>query len=219
MFVQHFSRIAFTTTVATICLAVMLPTSASATVGELFRSANLNDAGTARRLLDRGFDANAADDDGNTVLMAAARDGALDVVKLLIARRAKLNLRNRAGDSAIMFGALKGQLEVVKTLHGAGAEIDHEGWTPLHYAAYEGHTAICKFLVDNRADIDARGANGVTPLMMAAMQGKIETAKLLVWEIADPNLRNAQGASALTLALKANHAEIAKLLRVAGGKE
>ena len=192
---------------------------ASANAGALFQAAGLNDSGSAKRILEKGFDANSADGDGNTVLMAAARDGSLDVVRVLVAYRAKVNLKNRAGDSAIMFAALKGHTEIAKALLKAGANIDGPGWTPLHYAAYEGHNAACKFLVDNRADIDAQSASGMTPLMMAAMQGKIDTVKLLIWEVADPNLRNAQGASALTLALKGNHTDIVKLLRTAGAKD
>lgn len=192
---------------------------AQAPLGELARAVKLDDERNVRRLLDQGYDVNSVDAMGDSLLGVAARDGAPSVVKLLLGRRAKVNMRNRAGDSPIMSAALKGHLEIVKMLHAAGAEIDGPGWTALHYAAYGGHNAVCQFLLDNRADIDARSPNGMTPLMMAVREGRLDTVKLLVWEIADPNLRNEAGLSALDLAIRGKQVDIAKLLRVAGAKE
>lgn len=207
---------------AALILALTLAASAALAqeaIGNLLRAVNLDDVATVQQQLDRGYDVNSVDDSGDTLLVAAAREGSAKVVNLLIQRRAKVDTRIRSGDSAIMIAALKGHLGIVKALRAAGAEIDHDGWTALHYAAFGGYTEICKFLLDQRANIDARAPNGATPLMLAARQGHFEAAKLLVWEIADPNLKTDLGASALGFAIRGKHAEIEKLLRVAGAKD
>jgi ankyrin repeat protein len=41
-------------------------------------------------------------------------------------------------------------------------EIDSQGWTPLHWAAYFGHKEVCRFLVDRAADRDLKDSTGRT---------------------------------------------------------
>ncbi len=61
--------------------------------------------------------------------------------------------------------------------------------TPLIYAAAEGKPALAKFLLDNKADIEALEQDNAhrTPLLMAASNGRREMVELLLSRGADVN--------------------------------
>lgn len=91
-------------------------------------------------LIDKGGNIHAADNDGDTASIHAARSGHLGVVKHLVE----------------MCGA---------DIHANNSE----GNTALHSAAYEGHTDVVKYLVEEReADVHATNNHGQTALMEAA---------------------------------------------------
>jgi ankyrin repeat protein len=48
---------------------------------------------------------------------------------------------------------------------------DNSGWTPLHYAAFEGHLVVCRTLLESGAKIDQTDNDGKPPLMLAAEEG------------------------------------------------
>lgn len=185
---------------------------------DLLKAVRTNDMAMARGLLARGMEVDTSDPGGNTLLIIAAREGHFDLTKFLLDSKARVRARNGYGESAIMLAALRGHLEVVKVLQAYGAEINHSGWTPLHYAAWGGHNDICAFLLEKGAAIDIRSANGSTPIMMAARQGNLETVKLLLARSADAKLSNEAGDTAVTWALKTGNAEVAELLQKAGAK-
>lgn len=185
---------------------------------DLLKTVRTNDLGAAKALLARGMDIDTSDPSGNTLLMLAAREGHFEFVKFLLDGKAKVRARNGYGESAIMLAALQGHLEAVKILQAYGAEINHSGWAPLHYAAWGGHNEICSFLLEKGAKIDIRSANGTTPIMMAARQGHGETVRLLLANSADPKLSNDSGETALVWAVKSGNTEVSELLRKAGVK-
>jgi ankyrin repeat protein len=189
-------------------LGIFLPLTAGATLlDEIFDSVKTDDLPRLTRLLDRGMDASSTDKNGETLLMYAARDGKLDVARLLIARKANLKL-----------AAFNGHLPIVKILQASGAEVDKDGWAPLHYAAFNGNAEICKLLMESKANIDARAPNQMTPLMIAARNGHTDTVKLLLNHKADPNLQLEPGVTALELALRGNHTAVAEVISRAGAR-
>ena len=187
-------------------------------LAELLKAVQTDDSVTAKALLARGMDVDTADPSGNTLLMIAARKGHFDLVKFLLDAKARVRARNGYGESAIMAAALHGHLEVVKVLQAYGSEINHSGWTPLHYAAWGGYNDVCSFLLEKGAEINARSANGSSPIMMAARQGNLETARLLLVKGADLSLSNDSGETALSWAVKSGDTALAELLRKAGAK-
>ena len=52
-------------------------------------------------------------------------------------------------------------------------------WTPLHFAAYFGHTAIAEHILQHQGSVNPLDISNRTPLHWAALQGHIGTAKLL----------------------------------------
>jgi len=186
---------------------------------EMLASVKANDTATFERLLRKGVDVNSSDARGDSLLMHAAREGHERIVERLVSARARVNTRNGSGETALMLASLKGHLAIVSRLQAAGAEVSHSGWNPLLYAAFEGNTDVCRFLLGKGAEIDAQAPNGATALMIASRQGHLETVRLLLWEDSDPRIRTDGGATALQWALKAGNSEIAKLLTQAGAKE
>eukprot|EP00659_Diplonema_papillatum_P021142 gene21142-32570_t len=73
--------------------------------------------------------------------------------------------------------------------------------TPLHQAAYHGQHHVCRFLIDQGADVDPISVWGTTPLMWAANAGHVEVMALLTESGANPALVDEKGSSSLFHAL------------------
>jgi ankyrin repeat protein len=57
---------------------------------------------------------------------------------------------------------------------------DSHGWTPLHWAASNGHAGLVQILLDSRAVIDAEDMSGWTPLFWAVVRGHPEVVSTLL---------------------------------------
>ena len=91
--------------------------------------------------------------------------------------------------------------------------------TPLHAAAYRGHTEVVELLVAHRADVNARDVRGWIPLHVAVDQGHTQVAELLIARGANVNARmKGGGYTVLDLANLKEQIELADLLRKHGGK-
>lgn len=185
---------------------------------ETLSAVNLKDAGKVGELLRRGMDVNTTDPSGNSLLMLAAQNGDTSTVEVLLINKANLLKKNKYGDTALLLAALRGHLNTVITLVNAGAEIDPEGWTPLIYAAFEGHAEIVRFLLTLDIDIDAQAENGLTALMAASRHGHLDIVQILLEHDAAVNLVNQNNLTAKDLATKAGNTEIADVLSRAGGR-
>ncbi len=148
--------------------------------------------------------------------MIAAREGYLELVSFLIARKASVTRRSPHGDTALMLASLKGHLATAKRLVESGAEITHGGWTPLHYAAFEGRTEVVKYLIEKGADKNDLAPNGYTPLMLAARGGHLAATETLLHEDADLYVKGPKGETALSRARAGNHKDLESLLTRAG---
>ncbi|QKX59009.1 uncharacterized protein TRUGW13939_06138 [Talaromyces rugulosus] len=78
---------------------------------------------------------------------------------------------------------------------------DEEGITPLHWAAINNQYAMCRFLLDSGADVNAKGGESVaTPAMWAAQRCHYYIVDLMLQRGADPLSTDAQGYNILHLA-------------------
>ncbi|KAF7719470.1 Uncharacterized protein PECH_005246 [Penicillium ucsense] len=90
---------------------------------------------------------------------------------------------------------------------------DEEGITPLHWAAINNQYAMCKFLLDSGADVNAKGGESVaTPAMWAAQRCHYYIVNLLLSYGADPLLTDVQGYNILHLATIDGNAFLVLLL-------
>lgn len=188
-------------------------------IDQLMFAVEKGDAKAVAALLDKGVDPNSTDKNGLTILMNASAQGHEDVVKLLIARKADMARRSPSGDTALMLACLKGHLETAKLLVDRGAQISQPGWAPLHFAAFEGRTAVVKYLLEKGADKDALAPNGYTALLLAMRGGHMDAARELLYADADVNIKGARDETALSLAKGRNDKDLEALIRRAGAVE
>jgi|GEM_PF-160902 len=165
-----------------------------------------------QELLGKGFDANATDPDGNTLLIQAAREGQGDIVRALVDAGAQVNLRNRFGETALMLAVFKGHKEIALYLLDKGADVKQKGWTPLLYAAFGGQVEMAQILLARGADPNERSDNGTTPLMLAAKSGSVELVNLLLKAGANPLLKNADGKTAADWGKESKNTDAAQVV-------
>ena len=187
---------------------------------DFFKAITFDDARTVSGLLERGFDPNARDEQGQTPLYVSLREGSFKTAAVLLAHpQLRIDMANSAGETALMISALKGQTEWLQKLIDRGATVDSPGtkvWTALHYAASGPEVSAVQLLLARGAKADARSPNGSTPLMMASRYGPEDAVQLLLKQGADMRLRNDLGLGAADFARQAGRETLAdSLLRAA----
>lgn len=113
-----------------------------------------------------------------TPLLAAAKEGNLDCVKVLLSFKADIEGRGKV----LRFGADGGTYRTC---------------TPLCVAAGNGHVNVLSCLVENGADVNARTDEDSTPLMEASGDGHIDVVTFLVEHGANIDLQDKNGNTAL----------------------
>ena len=180
---------------------------------DFFVAIKRDDGKAITALLNRGFDPNTPNPEGVNGLYLALREPSLKAAEALIDwPKINLETRNAQDESPLMMAALKGHTQLAKKLIDKGADVNKTGWTPLHYAATQGHLEIIGMLLEHHAYIDAESPNGTTPLMMAAHYGTPAAVKLLLEAGADATLKNQLGLTAIDFANRASRKEAAELI-------
>lgn len=180
---------------------------------DFFRAVNTDDASTVEKLLARGFDPNSVDERGHVGLFIAAREDSPRVFEVLLSHpRIQVDIANASGETPAMMAALHGRAAWVSKLLQHGAQVNREGWAPLHYAACAADTAALVLLLERGAATEARSPNQTTPLMMAAMYGPEEAVDKLLAKGADPAARNVQQLTAADFAARVGREGLTKRL-------
>ena len=205
----------------------------------LFVAAEGGNAGLIEQLLKAGADPETALAVGETPLMTASRVGAVAGVRKLIEAGAKVDaLEDSRGQTALMWAAAQGHMEVARVLIAAGAELEARstvrprlmyanasnggafdqgiverlgGYSPLLFAARNGHGGVARLLLEAGAGIDGRAGNGASPLTVATHSGHFALARRLLEWGADPNAMGA-GYNALHAAVLRGNAEMVEAL-------
>ncbi|MCU0773909.1 MAG: ankyrin repeat domain-containing protein [Ideonella sp.] len=179
-----------------------------------FRALELDDAAVVGRLLQRGFDVNAPNPQGQPALTLALQRGSLKVADLLLAHpELRADALNAAGESALMMAALHGHLGPMRRLIERGARLDSPtGWTALHYAASGADPGAAALLIERGVPLDPVSPSGMTPLMMAARWGGESVVDLLIARGADASRRHPGGATLVDLARASGRERLAERL-------
>jgi ankyrin repeat protein len=174
--------------------------------------------------------------EGAPLVLISARHASLKTLRYLIAAGANINARAATGETALMLASYfasddylrsasssERYEQAVRMLVEAGASLENapNHYTPLGYAAYQGHERIVRYLLERGARPDGDAQDGITyvntPLMMAAIQGHRDTAMWLLRAGADARVRIYLGNTAAELAQRNKHVELAGTLKCAEG--
>jgi len=118
---------------------------------------------------------------------------------------------------AAMVGDSRRVRELIKASYPP-ATADDDSWTPLHYAAWYGKTAVVRVLMqDWMGSPTTKSDNGATALHFASRNGHPEVVSiLLACPIVDPTGQDNEGATAIELCTKLKQGqwqEVARILK------
>ena len=211
----------------------LLKAGADVSIGNSFGATPLSEAARTGNtkilgmLLKAGADPKATNAEGETALHAVARTGNVEGAKLLLKAGADIEAReNWGGQTPLHWAASQNQPEMVRFLISRGADPDsratvrdwqrrvtaegrpkdmnHGGFTPLLYAARDGHVAAVSALLEGKADINLPDPDGTTPLLVTLINGHWDAAKLLIEAGANVNDWDFWGQSPLYIAVDMN---------------
>ena len=152
---------------------------------------------------------------GDSAILTAVYHRQKEIVNLLVARGAPLS---------IFEASAAGEIERVERLLAEdAASVDGysaDGWTPLHLAAFFGHTKVAELLLAHHADVTARSknSNGNTPLHAALAGNHPFVAGVLIGAGADVNAADSGGYRPLHIASANNNLDAMQTL-IAQGAE
>lgn len=172
-----------------ILLAVIWSMPVQAYNSDFFKVIRAGDAVKAERMIVAGVDVNDQDYKGMTALMRAASFGHVDVVKLLIRKKATINIRDLKGNSV------------------------------LKHAAWSDKVEIIDLLIKNGAVLEEKNDLGTTPIWSAIITARLKMVERLLKHGANPNVPNQYGMSAIRFAKSRDEWALVELLELANAEE
>eukprot|EP00947_MAST-08B_sp_MAST-8B-sp1_P005572 g5572.t1 len=161
----------------------------------------------------------ASDDEGRKMLLDAAQEGKLALVRGLLEAGVDKDLADEEGYTSLHYAALYGHGKVAEFLLKAGADkekVPSFGDTPLHCAAREGHGEVAALLLKFGADKNKVNSDMETPLVVAARGERDTIMELLLKAGADIEKTNGNGDTPLIVAAENGHEKAVTLLLAAG---
>ncbi|KAI0161909.1 ankyrin repeat-containing domain protein [Hypoxylon sp. FL1284] len=138
-------------------------------------------------LLEAGADIhvrNPSRDQDEPVLVTAAREGTVGIVRVLMKHGADVNEQAKDGWTALHAAARRGALDIIQALlfeFSADPSVPLvNGSIPIHTAASWGYAGCIELLVQGGSDVNARSKNGRTPLHWAAA-AEDQAEKAIEW--------------------------------------
>ena len=163
----------------------------------IHQAALAGDAKAVQAELDKGVPVDLPDDVNCTALSIACCDGHLEVVKLVVERKANVDgVPSWTTITGLQYAARNGHAEIVDVLIAAKANVDQksQGWcaactvfrllkvffrTALMYASHTGHATIVSALLAAKADASMLDLTGKTALQIATAAAHHKVVALL----------------------------------------
>ena len=188
--------------VITYIFIVLVPTS-SGVEWDLVNATDYESIPVIEKLLDEGADIDMTLQ--RTALHAAAANGNLEIVELLIERGADVNLKDIHGRVPMFVALAEHQPEVAARLAEADTNPNVrtvDGSTLLVAAVRAEEVQLVQWALDHGTDVNAirPEKNNPTALILAARKGNAEIVSLLLAAGADPDVANHEGETALDIA-------------------
>ena len=159
------------------------------------------------------------DDQDVQVLHAAAENGNIEIIEVLVSQGCHVDSRDKDGVTPLMLSALNDEPSAFQWLLQNSADPclkDNNGSSLLHYATQGENTSIMNKLLSLGLDIDSRDTQGDTPLMFAAAFDKQSAFQVLIENGADPSLKDDKGFSLLHCAVQGGNPSIINKLLLLG---
>jgi len=156
----------------------------------LIDAAARNDLAAVDALLKEEVNVNAQDERGARPLIHAARNGAVEMVRVMLDAGAAPNVKG-GGFTPLTAAALNGHTQVVALLLKAHAMVDvksDNGYTPLMNAAQINHVRAVEEILKYDPDLTLTNPDGMTALSIAAAEGYTESLEAMLKHGVDPNL-------------------------------
>jgi len=175
---------------------------------DLWKAAQHGNVGQVNELLSKGADVNFIFNKyAMTPLYAAASSGHKEIVEILLAAGANVNVVNKSGESPLHKAVEGGKIEnkeLLKILLAAGANVnapDKKGKTPLYRTveSWDANKELLKILLAAGANVNAPDLSGATPLHIAvrnkraSIQDILEIVRILLAAGANPWIKDAGG--------------------------
>jgi hypothetical protein len=154
-----------------------------------------------------------------TALEHAVLNGNREMVQILLAAGADVNLLNTSKQTVLMMLSEETPAEIVWDLITAGAKVnlkDEDGDTALSEAASTRNLAVLMALIHSGAKVDDKNETGQTALMRAASNDQLANVRAVIRAGADMNARDKEGQTPLDYAIEENHERVIKLLQSYG---
>ncbi|HNY10039.1 MAG TPA: ankyrin repeat domain-containing protein [Candidatus Wallbacteria bacterium] len=131
----------------------------------------------------------------------------IDAIEKQIKNGAPVNVKNKMGITPLHLAALNNRYELVKKLIDKKADVNAKTskdaffslFTPLHFASQkDDNIPTVKLLIENGADLNARGGLGSTPLHSAIYHKDASFCEPLLKYGADPLIKDKHGATPIS---------------------
>ena len=152
---------------------------------DLFSILQANDVDKLARLLDQGFDANAKDVDGLSLLFHAVSSDNVYAAKILLNFGANVNDFDPDGDSLLQCSKSCGMCKILVENGAHLNEVSKSGLTALGSTS---QVDIAKCLIELGANVNFQQEGGLSPLVSSIYHGVPMVSLLLLSHGADPNI-------------------------------
>ena len=177
----------------------------------LHQEAIIGEEEAVKMLLLRGFDIDEQDEDKNTALHLAAREGKEDIVNLLLSVGANSNIKNsmRQDPSALArTSRIRNAIEVYNMIDPGVQKMDYL----FRRAVSAGQLDLVQIFISRGINVEKSDNDKTTPLHLAVRNQNFNVANTLIEKCVNISQKDGNGNTALHLAVENENDEIVELL-------